>query len=338
MTVSGCFSDPSKPSKSAKTSTTQPGWVSVETTTKAPELVIEKVTYRSGDLDIEGQVCRPAGNEPHPVLISNHGGFGGLVDWNSQKGFCALAAKAGWVLAESSYRGEDGSDGRVEVCLGEVDDVLAMLDVVRAKSYADPDRIAMLGVSHGGCITSRAIERGADIQLAVEISGPADWASSLRTVKRSMKGPSTNPQMRAIQKSTVKEVEKVVGGTPAQYPERYAKRSPDTEKIAQWDKPFLIMHGVADTIVPVEQSCDLARKIGGFKAYRFDTSGGVRSDAPAGCQGLTWEGPPSPVRSFNADRYLFTYDGVDHFLVANNGLARMTSDFLGFLAAKLPVA
>ena len=118
------------------------------------------------------------------MLISNHGGFAGLPDWDDPKGFCALAAKAGWVMAESSYRGEDGSDGEIEVCLGEVDDVLAMLEVVRSQSYADPDRIAMLGVSHGGCVTSRAVERGADVDVAAEIAGPADWNAADARVNR----------------------------------------------------------------------------------------------------------------------------------------------------------
>ncbi len=67
-----------------------------------------------------------------------------------------------------------------------------------------------------------------------------------------------------------------------QVPERYAERSPDPEKIARWNKPFLIMHGGADTIVPVQQSCALANQIGGFEAYRLDASGSVETQPPAG--------------------------------------------------------
>ena len=304
----------------------QPDWLSVKTTQTRAGIVIERVTYRSGGLTIYGQVCRPASGGRHPVLISNHGGFSGIPDWDGLNGFCASAAKAGWVLAESSYRGEDGSDGRIEVCLGEVDDVLAMLEVVRSQSYADQDRIAMLGVSHGGCITSRAVERGADVHLAVEIAGPADW----NTLMRSLSGS------QQIQTGLVTTIEKAVGGTVEQFPERYAKRSPDVAKIARWDKPFLIMHGVDDTVVPVHQSCDLASRAGGFQAYRFDTQGAVVSQAPPGCDELTWRGSSSQSDEFNADRYLLVYDKVDHFLIANNGLTRMTADFFRFLEAKLP--
>jgi alpha-beta hydrolase superfamily lysophospholipase len=220
--------------------------------------------------------------------------------------------------------------------LGEVNDVLAMLDVVRAQSYADSQRIAMIGLSHGGCITSRAVERDADIDLAVDIAGPTDWNSLMPALKRSAKGKSTSPVLRRMHQSVVGTVEKAVGGTSEQYPERYAERSPDAEKIAQWGKPFLILHGVDDTIVPVQQSCAFADEIGDVKAYRLDAAGGVERQPPAGCEALTWNGPPTPVGTFNADRYLLTYEGVDHFLVGNNGRLRMRSDYLEFLEAKLP--
>ncbi len=330
LSLSACFSEP------AEKSPPKPEWLSAKTTTELAGVVIEKVTYKSGDLTIVGQVCRPVGEGSHPVLILNHGGFGGLPDWDDSNGFCALTAKAGWVLAESSYRGEDGSNGRVEVCLGEVDDVLAMLAVVRAQSYADPRRIAMVGVSHGGCITSRAVERGADIDLAIDIAGPTDWTATMRALRRSMNDVSTNPEMREIQKFLVDKVERIVGGTPEQYPERYSMRSPDAGKIARWDKPYLVMHGIDDTIVPVQQSCVLASKVGDFQAYHFDASGKVVSRPPAGCDGLTWNDSETPVRTFDSDRYLLVYDGVDHSLVGANGLTQIRRDLFRFLKAKLP--
>jgi len=314
-----------------------PDWLSVRTTLDRTDIIMERVTYRSGDLTIFGQVCRPAGVGPHRVLIWNHGGFGGLPDWELPNGFCANAAKQGWVLAETSYRGEDGSGGDVEVCSGEVDDVLAMLDVVRRQDYADPDRMAMVGVSHGGCVTAGAVARDADVDVAVDIAGPVNWGPLVKSVKRKTKLPSTNPTLKQIYVNLVTLVEKAVGGTPARYPARYDERSPDPEKIAQWDKPFLIMHGGADTIVPVQQSCALANKTGGFTAHRFDTQGGVMAQAPPGCEQLKWNDPPggSDVE-FDADRYLLVYDKVDHFLVDNNGLTRMVKDLLRFLDAKLP--
>jgi dienelactone hydrolase len=332
LALSACFSGPEpKP----KPTVAGPDWLSVTTTKDLPDVIIERVTYRSGDLTIQGQICRPTVLGRHPVLISNHGGFGGIPDKDDPNGLCATSARSGWVVAESSYRGEDDSDGKIEVCLGEVDDVLAMIGIVRKQPYADSRRVAMLGLSHGGCVTSRAVEKGADVDLAVDVAGPSNWITLMRSVKRSLSGPPTRPVLQQIQKNMVVTIEKAVGGTVAQYPKRYAKRSPDPKKIAQWDKPFLIMQGAADTIVPVQQSCDLALQIGGFDAYRFDTSGGVVSEPPPGCKGLAWKDGPTPVDTFDADRYLMVYDDVDHYLTAATGTQVMT-DFLKFLESKLP--
>jgi dienelactone hydrolase len=330
LAVAGCQSPPPKPPD-------RPEWLSAETTVDLRDVVMERVTYKSGGLTIFGQVCRPADPGPHPVLIFNHGGFGGLPDWEDPNGFCAQATKSGFAVAESSYRGEDGSGGDVEVCLGEVDDVLAMLHVMRGQPYADPDRIAMFGVSHGGCVTSRAVERGADVDVAVGVAGPANWGPLMKAMDRAAKLPSTDPALRPTFLTLVKAVTKAVGGTPEQYPERYAERSPDPKKIARWDKPFLIMHGGADSIVPVQQSCALANQVGDFRAHRIDTEGGVVPRAPRGCEQLSWDDPPGgSTVDFDADRHLLVYNQVDHFLVGNNGLTRITKDLFRFLEAKLP--
>jgi dipeptidyl aminopeptidase/acylaminoacyl peptidase len=335
LAVSGCFSGQPKPSKSpAETS----DWSTVEKTTVLPGVVIERVTYRSGDLNIYGQVCRPASGGRHPVLIVNHGGFAGIGDWDRPNGNCASIAKAGWVVAESSYRGENGSDGSIEVCQGEVDDVLAMLDVVRTQSYADADRIAMVGISHGGCVTSRAVERGADIDAAVTIAGPTDWGPLVKRVQEQATNPSTQPGLKQRYRSLVDMIEKAVGGTPDEVPERYEERSPDPKKIARFDKPYLIVHGGADETVPAKQSCALANQIGGFEAYRLNATGGVETLPPIGCDELTWNDAPTPVKTFDNDRYLLVYEGVDHFLMADNGVGRIMPDLLRFLEIKLPEA
>lgn len=314
-----------------------PDWLSVRTTLDRTDIIMERVTYRSGNLVILGQVCRPASVGPHPVLIWNHGGFAGLTDWRQPDGFCANAAKDGWALAEASYRGEDGSSGDVEVCLGEVDDVLAMLEVVRRQDWADADRVAMAGVSHGGCITSRAVERGADVDAAVDIAGPTNWGRLMTRMERAATRPWTDPALRQFYETLVAQVDSAAGGGPDQYPKRYAERSPDAEKIARWDKPFLIMHGNGDAIVPVRQSCALATRAGDFRARRFDARGASVTQAPRGCEQLDWGDRSGRSNAdFDGDRHLLVYDKVDHFLVDGGDRAPVVQDLFAFLEAKLP--
>jgi hypothetical protein len=319
-----------------ETRTPPPDWETVEETTSEPGLVIEKVRYRSGNLSIVGQVCRPDTEGPHPVLIWNHGGYAGLTDWNDPDGACAQIGRSGWVFAESSYRGEDGSDGRLEICDGEVDDVLAMLEVIRAKPYADAKRIAMTGMSHGGCITARAVARDAPVQVAVDYAGPADWTQQWRYMTRRVNARSTNVALRRVYTGLLTSVETAMGGTPAEAPEEYARRSPlrHAEKIAAWDGDFLVMHGAADSIVPARQACALVGAVGGFEAYRFGETGRVMNKQPAVCRDSAFNGRPGPGDEFPAPRYFLLYDGVDHtfggFLSG-----RVNEDYERFITAKL---
>ena len=317
------------------TRTAAPDWETVERTLSKPGLVIEKVRYRSGNLGIDGQVCRPDGPGPYPVLIWNHGGFSGLGDWNNPGGPCARLARSGWVFAESSYRGEDASDGRIEVCDGEVDDVLSMLAVVRAKSYADTKRMAMVGLSHGGCITARAVARGAPVQVAVDSAGPANWVDIWRHLTRQAASPSVKPALRGVSTRLLKTIETALGGTPSEVPSEYARRSPveSAEKIAQWDGSLLVMHGGADRIVPPSQACGLAREVGDFAAYRFSEAGRALQRPPSDCH-VTFHDASELRPGFRDQRYLLMYDGLEH-TVQDLNRGRMVADYTRFLASKL---
>jgi dienelactone hydrolase len=310
------------------------GWESVEVTTDDGAIVIERVSYRSEGLLIVGQVCRPAGAGPFPVLISNHGGFSGLVgDWNG--GSCADGARNGFVVVMSSYRGEDGSEGEVEVCLGEVTDVLVMTDIALAQPYADADRVLMLGGSHGGCITLRAVQRGAPVHGAVDIFGPTDLATNYAfwVDQVAAGGPYV-----AFQQMLIDLLEDVTGGTPAQVPDAYAARSP----LAFADDlpagvPVMMVHGVIDPLVPPGQSCALAAAVAGVQSFHLDGAQLETTTAPAGCEssGVTWLAGPRPQPGWPGSRYLVVYDGVGHDFNGAGGMT-MVTDSLSFLAAKLP--
>jgi dienelactone hydrolase len=330
LVLSGCsFMD-----RPDTTRTPPPDWETVEQTSSEPGVVIERVRYRSGDLSIEGQVCRPDGPGPYPVMIWNHGGFQGLGGFDRPSGVCAKAARSGGVVAASSYRGENGSDGKVEVCAGEVDDVLALLAVIRAQPYVDTKRIAMVGVSHGACITARAVERGAPIRVAVAYATPSDWAEEWRFLNRRTASSSTKGPLKAIHADLLDSIEKAMGGTPEEVPEEYARRSPLTyaEEIAKWDGDLLLMHGVADAIVPPRQTCDLADALGEFTAFRFTTAGKVDDRPPPACGKVSFSGPPGPPSDFPERRYVLMYDDAGH---AVQGHTRAAKAYQKFLSVKL---
>ena len=329
--LAGCGHDaPQSPTPSP------PAWETVERTLADASIVIEKVSYRSQGLRVFGQVCRPVAAGPHPVMVWNHGGFEGLGgEWNG--GLCADSARRGYVVVESSYRGEDGSQGAVEVCLGEVSDVLSLLEVALAQPYADRARVVMWGASHGGCITTRAFQRGAPVHAAVDVFGPSEWTTNYAFWREQV---AQGSPYRDAYASLMSTLERAVGGTPERVPEGYAARSPArfAADLARRPEPFMALHGVEDLLVPAAQSCLLAGAAGGFEAYHVSASPEVvLANAPVGCAGaaLTWRAGPRPSPAWPGRRYLLVYDTVGH---NTDGLAgqALILDATTFVITKTP--
>ena len=160
-------------------------------------VLVDHVTYFSGSLRIHGVVCRPAGSGAHPLVMLDHGGFVGIAADTESSSACSKFAELGIVAALSSYRGEDGSDGSVEVCAGEVDDVLAMKAILAQEPYVLADRIATIGFSHGACIATMSALRDPSLRAVVDFSDP-------RTSRpRSLSGkPSSTTASRSARRRT----------------------------------------------------------------------------------------------------------------------------------------
>jgi len=275
------------------------------------------VKYLSQGLEVYGLVCRPTAAGSYPVHVYNHGGYAGMGP-NEIDG-CKVWATAGWVFVAPTYRGERmyydwvnyyPSQGNVEFCLGEVTDSLRMLEVLdNMVASADMNRVLMSGHSHGGCVTTRAVERGAPVQAAIDIYGPSDWGL--------VHGECADC---AVVKT---DLETATGGTPATRPLAYNWRSPRYKDAvsslfagdlaARSDVKFMIQHGVDDTLVPVNQSCLLAQDAWDTTSARWHvTAGGVHTtNAVAGCS-QSWTNSARPTTVWSGNRYLLVYDAIGH--------------------------
>jgi alpha/beta superfamily hydrolase len=122
----------------------------------------------------------PAGQTRHPAIVWIVGGFppGGLPDdaWLEQPArndqSAAQFMRAGVITLYPTTRGMEGNAGLQESFLGEVADVVAAVEWLRAQPFVDPARVYVGGHSTGGTL---ALLAGASTQVTGVISyGPVE--------------------------------------------------------------------------------------------------------------------------------------------------------------------
>jgi dipeptidyl aminopeptidase/acylaminoacyl peptidase len=294
-------------------------WESVELVSHADGVICERVSYDSQGLTIEGQVCRPEGAGAYPVVMYNHGGALGIGSWEGGTG--KRFAQSGYAVFASSYRGEDESDGEVEVCQGEVVDIIRMYRIAKAQPYADPTRTAIVGQSHGGCNTLRVLARGETFTAAVDVFGVPSWPDAYEALK-ALELISEFQQLRQI-------IVAGIGGTPSQVPEAWAERSPITyaAELARVEVPLLILQGELDPLVKPKSQCRFVAAVGGFKSWRVGLNG-----SPQACwgTGVVFEAGEGPALSFPDARTLLVFPAESHAFSTT-----LVDRALAFLADKL---
>ena len=168
----------------------------------------QRVTFKSGELNLVGFLFKPNGPGPFPAVVWNHGseknpGTGAQFDT-----VAGVFVPAGYVVFAPMRRGHGYSEGqyisdqvdavkqkdgaaaaeRLVVHLLEteqLDDQLAGLEYVKHLEYVDTTRLAVAGCSYGGIQTLLAAERGAGYKAAISISPAAlSWAGNPLLQKR----------------------------------------------------------------------------------------------------------------------------------------------------------
>ena len=145
--------------------------------------------YPVDGLSVEGFLIQPKepGDGELPVLILNRGGNGSSGRVNTgplfHSGF--PLANQGFIVIGSQYRGsrrrqqQNEMDGSDEFGGRDVEDVMALFDIIDAIPGADSTRIGMLGWSRGGFMTFIAATR-TDRLSAIAVGGtPSDLLAEL---------------------------------------------------------------------------------------------------------------------------------------------------------------
>jgi dipeptidyl aminopeptidase/acylaminoacyl peptidase len=183
----------------------------------------QKVSYRSsvGDLDIPAYVYQPLekrGERGHAALIWVHGGVHG--NWSSNYfPFVREAVEKGYVVVAPEYRGSTGYGQEFHDAFDyggyEVEDAASAYNwIVENLPHVDPERVAIMGWSHGGYISLLAVSARGEhpFKAAVGIVPVSNLIFRL-----SFKGPGYQHNFSTGER---------IRGLPFERREEYVARSP----------------------------------------------------------------------------------------------------------------
>ena len=203
----------------------------------------ERLEVSRGEFTIEAWLLLPPDFDPgkrYPLILDVHGGpTANYGYWFMAHQQCL--ATNGFLVVYANPRGSSSYGGhfarQVLQDWGGEDyrDLLAVVDAVLERAYADAERTGIFGFSYGGYMTAWAISQSDRFQAAVCGEPFFDLESAY--------GTSVNGCGIALH----------AGGPPHERREWYAVHSPSTFA-HQTRTPTLILQGEADEICPIGQS------------------------------------------------------------------------------------
>jgi dipeptidyl aminopeptidase/acylaminoacyl peptidase len=249
----------------------------------------EKVTFKSGDLNISGVVHTPddmVEGDRRPVVLILHG-FGSRKDAGNVIGPTNMFMNWGYVVLRFDMRGCGESDGMFGhlLCLDQVEDTRAAVTFMQSRPEVDSDRIAVVGSSFGAAVA--VYTAGVDDRVAAVISS-GGWGNG----ERKFRGQHPTPEAWAAFMKVLEDGKehREETGKPLMVdrydivpiPEHLRKNMPSgsvqkfTADTAQGmfdftaedvigniaPRPVLLLHSSVDSVTPTEQSVEMFKRAG----------------------------------------------------------------------------
>jgi dipeptidyl aminopeptidase/acylaminoacyl peptidase len=147
----------------------------------------ERVEWTAPDgLTIQALLYQPVGAAPYPTVLQVHGGPVGreFSRSPSRQRFVSVLLSRGYAVLVPNVRGSAGrGQAYAELVVGDMGgaetyDHLSGLDALVERGVVDPQRIGVIGGSHGGFMTTWLVTQAPErFAAAVAISPVTDWRS-----------------------------------------------------------------------------------------------------------------------------------------------------------------
>lgn len=221
-------------------------------------MVERPIAFENQGEQIVGVLHLPIGEGSHPGVVLCHGFTGNKAE--SHRLFVHLArtlAKAGFYVLRFDFRGSGDSGGQfIDMTVeGEISDATAAWRWMLEHTDVDPDRLALLGFSLGGCVAAYV---AAEVQPAALVL----WSAVGEPVKVFTIKTSYEAMLAQVRN---------VGYLPLsgwQVGQRFVEEMPTLEplvKVAQYTGPGLFIHGSGDQSVSFENSHLFYQNAGGVE-------------------------------------------------------------------------
>ncbi len=137
-----------------------------------------QVSFRSGDLMLEGLLANPGGGAPAAVVCHPHPMYGGSMHNNVVEAILEAMWQSGYATLRFNFRGVGGSEGEHDGGPGEVEDAVAAMTFLLAQRGVRKENAAMTGYSFGAMVAVSAGYERVEISRIVAVALPLAMADA----------------------------------------------------------------------------------------------------------------------------------------------------------------
>jgi alpha/beta superfamily hydrolase len=132
----------------------------------------KQVTFRSGDLTLEGLLASPGGEARAAVVCHPHPMYGGSMYNNVVDAILAAMWQLGYATLRFNFRGVGGSEGEHDGARGEAEDAAAAMAFLLSQPGVRKAGAVMAGYSFGSMVAVAAGYEHAEVSRIVAVALP----------------------------------------------------------------------------------------------------------------------------------------------------------------------